>query len=36
VLSDDDVEKVKAADAASRPPFLAAMKVIFIVDPLKL
>lgn len=36
VLSDEDVDKVKSADGASKPPFLAAMKVILVVDPLKL
>ncbi len=36
VLSDEDVDKVQAAESASKPPFLAAMKVVFVVDPLKL
>jgi hypothetical protein len=33
VLSADDVAKLKAADQASNPPFLAQLKVIFVVDP---
>jgi hypothetical protein len=35
VLSDEDVAKLKAADLASQPPFLAALKVILVVDPAK-
>jgi hypothetical protein len=35
VLSDDDVTKLKSADQSAKPPFLAAMKVIVVVDPTK-
>ena len=35
VLSDEDVDKLKSADQSAKPPFLAAMKVIVVVDPTK-
>lgn len=35
VLSDEDVAKLKAADSAAKPPFLAQMKVVLVVDPAK-
>ena len=33
VLSDDDVAKLKQADQTAKPPFLAELKVVFVVDP---
>ncbi len=35
VLSDEDVARLKAADQSAKPPFLAQLKVIFVVDPVK-
>jgi acetyl/propionyl-CoA carboxylase alpha subunit len=36
VLADEDVEKLRAADASANPSFLKGMCVVFLVDPLKL